>query len=1072
MKHTDSWFGVNCKTFFLMFVFAACFVVDGSAGQRTAGMLVLQGQPVRGQVLDSGGSPMPGVTVVIKNTNQGTITDVNGNYTLSNVPGQATLLFSFVGMKSREMEVAGRNVVNVTLEEETVGLEEIVAVGYGSQRRKDLTGSIARVKGEDMIQASTGSFDQMLQGKVAGVQISQTSGAPGGNVNVLVRGVSSITGGNQPLYVVDGFPVGTGGGGSDMSNFGGGNFTSEGMARNTQNRINPLSSINPSDIESIEILKDASATAIYGSRGANGVIIITTKRGATGKSQINVDVSYGVQEVAHKLDMMNARQYAEFVAEGRDNARIYAGGLASDPNEIRAGGHRVPPAFRDPASITTDTDWQDAIFRIAPVQNYQVSSTSGNEKNRFFISAGYFNQEGIVLTSSYERFNLRTNVDAQLTERLKLGSSISGSYGYGRFPNTEGHYGTGGILSMALAASPTIPAYHEDGSYYFNQEDVDYGLGWLSNPLAVLDGYSDKRKVADILVNNFLEYRLMDGLSFKTSVGIKYGTNVIKLWRSSEVPLYGNRNYEATAAVIKSESINWLNENTLSYKRSIGEKHQIDALVGFTMQKDSYDQLSAGAANFPTEYVTYLSEGIVNTGSHFVSEWSMMSLMSRINYSYDGKYLFTATLRRDGSSRFGVRNKWGNFPSFSVGYNVSEEPFMEPVTWINNLKLRASYGISGNNQIGNYTHIGLLSTLGYVENNTKRLGLVPSSLSNDNLTWEKSKQINIGLDLTLLKERIALTADIYRDRKTDLLLAVNLPAASGFGSSTQNIGDIENKGIEVGLQTTNVKSRKFNWTSSATFSSNKNKVMKLTAVSERMVNSAYQVTQVGYPVSSFYLMHATGVFQTDEEVQNSALQHPRVQPGDLKFEDVVIDNKINADDKKIVGDPWPDFTWGFTNKFSYGNLALSVTLNGSHGADTYFQAGEIVLNSAGVQNQLAIVDRRWKSAQDPGDGFMPRAIRSNHAYAFSSSSHFLFDSSFTRIKNVNLSYKLPGSLVSKLSLVSAAVYIDVNNLHTFTNYPGYDPESSTSGDNVVNAGIDYLTYPLPRTYTFGVQLTF
>lgn len=1072
MKHTDSWFGVNCKMFFLMFVFAACFVVDGSAGQRTAGMLVLQGQPVRGQVLDSGGSPMPGVTVVIKNTNQGTITDVNGNYTLSNVPGQATLLFSFVGMKSREMEVAGRNVVNVTLEEETVGLEEIVAVGYGSQRRKDLTGSIARVKGEDMIQASTGSFDQMLQGKVAGVQISQTSGAPGGNVNVLVRGVSSITGGNQPLYVVDGFPVGTGGGGSDMSNFGGGNFTSEGMARNTQNRINPLSSINPSDIESIEILKDASATAIYGSRGANGVIIITTKRGATGKSQINVDVSYGVQEVAHKLDMMNTRQYAEFVAEGRDNARIYAGGLASDPNEIRTGGHRVPTAFRDPASITTDTDWQDAIFRIAPVQNYQVSSTSGNEKNRFFISAGYFNQEGIVLTSSYERFNLRTNVDAQLTERLKLGSSISGSYGYGRFPNTEGHYGTGGILSMALAASPTIPAYHEDGSYYFNQEDVDYGLGWLSNPLAVLDGYSDKRKVADILVNNFLEYRLMDGLSFKTSVGTKYGTNVIKLWRSSEVPLYGNRNYEATAAVIKSESLNWLNENTLSYKRSIGEKHQIDALVGFTMQKDSYDQLSAGAANFPTEYVTYLSEGIVNTGSHFVSEWSMMSLMSRINYSYDGKYLFTATLRRDGSSRFGVRNKWGNFPSFSVGYNVSEEPFMEPVTWINNLKLRASYGISGNNQIGNYTHIGLLSTLGYVENNTKRLGLVPSSLSNDNLTWEKSKQINIGMDLTLLKERIALTADIYRDRKTDLLLAVNLPAASGFGSSTQNIGDIENKGIEVGLQTTNVKSRKFNWTSSATFSSNKNKVMKLTAVSERMVNSAYQVTQVGYPVSSFYLMHATGVFQTDEEVQNSALQHPRVQPGDLKFEDVVIDNKINADDKKIVGDPWPDFTWGFTNKFSYGNLALSVTLNGSHGADTYFQAGEIVLNSAGVQNQLAIVDRRWKSAQDPGDGFMPRAIRSNHAYAFSSSSHFLFDSSFTRIKNVNLSYKLPGSLVSKLSLVSAAVYIDVNNLHTFTNYPGYDPESSTSGDNVVNAGIDYLTYPLPRTYTFGVQLTF
>ena len=1074
MKNTKFWFGRDSRfrRLFFLLIFSISFMVESQTQLMASEMKSEQNLSIQGQVVDNTGGPLPGVTVVVKGTNLGTITDANGNYLLTNIADGATLLFSFVGMKSQEVAVAGQTVINITLKEETVGLEEIVAVGYGSQRKKDLTGSIARVKGDDMIQPSTGSFDQMLQGKVAGLQISQTSGAPGGNVNVLIRGVSSITGGNQPLYVVDGFPIGTGGGGSDMTNFGGGNFTSEGMASNTQNRINPLSSINPADIESIEILKDASATAIYGSRGANGVIIITTKRGEIGKSQINIDVSYGVQEVAHELDMMNSRQYAEFVAEGRDNARIYAGGLASDPNDVRAGGHRVPPAFRNPTSIATDTDWQDAIFRIAPVQNYQVSSTSGNEKNRYFISAGYFNQQGIVLTSDYERFNLRTNVDAQLTERLKLGTSISGSYGYGRFPNTEGHYGTGGILSMALAASPTIPSHHEDGSYYFNQEDVDYGLGWLSNPLAVLDGYSDNRKVADILANSFVEYRIVDGLTFKTSVGIKYGTNVIKLWRSSEVPLYGNRNYEATAAVIKSESLNWLNENTLNFKRNFGGKHQLDALVGFTAQKDSYDQLSAGAASFPTEYVTYLSEGIVNTGSHFVSEWSMLSLMSRINYSYDSKYLFTATIRRDGSSRFGVNNKWGNFPSFSVGYNVSEEPFMQSLTFVDNLKLRASYGLSGNNQIGNYTHIGLLSTVGYVENNTKQLGLVPSSLSNDDLTWEKSKQVNLGIDLSLFKERIALTADIYRDRKTNLLLAVNLPAASGFGSSTQNIGDIENKGIEISLQTVNLNLNKFNWTSSATFSANKNKVLKLTNASERMVNSAYQVTQVGYPVSSFYLMNAIGIFQTAEEVQNSPVQHPRVQPGDLKFEDVTKDGKINADDKKIVGDPWPDFTWGFTNKFSYGNLALSVTLNGSHGAYTYFQGGEIILNSAGVQNQLALADRRWKSEQNPGDGFMPRAIRSNHAFGFSSTSHFLFDSSFTRIKNANLSYQVPQRLVSRLSLGSASVYVDVSNLYTFTDYPGYDPESSTSGDNVVNAGIDYLTYPLPRTYTFGVQLTF
>ncbi len=1031
-----------------------------------------QGKVITGRITGSDRLSLPGVNVMIKGTTKGVISDSDGKYSIEGVSKEAVLSFSFIGFVTQEIAIGSKSSIDVVLLEDLKKLDEVVIVGYGTQRKKDLTGSISRVTGDKIIQPSILSFDQMLQGKVAGVQISQTSGAPGGNVNIMVRGVSSITGGNQPLYVVDGFPIGSGGGGSDMSSFGSSTFTSSGMAGNVQNRINPLSSINPSDIESIDILKDASATAIYGSRGANGVIIITTKRGSSAKSQLSVDVSYGVQEVAHKLELMNSQQYAEYVAEGRDNAWVYSGGAPGAPNSLRPASQQVRPEFRTPSSITTNTDWQDVIFRIAPIQNYQVSANGGNEKTKYFISGGYYNQEGIVLTSNYKRFNLRSNIDTQISQKIKIGSSISGSYGFGRFPNTEGHYGLGGVLTMALSAAPVIPVYDDKGNNYFNQQDVTDGLGWLANPLSVLAGYSDNRKVADILFNNYVEYKIMDGLTFKSSVGIKYATNVIKLWRSSAVPFNTSLNYPATAGVSKSQSINWLNENTLTYKHIFKEKHTLDALIGYSAQKDSYDMLSAGASNFPTDYVTYISAGIVNSGTHYISEWSMLSLMSRINYSYDGKYLLTATIRKDGSSRFGKNYKWGTFPSFSVGYNITEEPFMKSVNMISNLKLRASYGLSGNNQIGNYSQIGLLSTATYIENNAQKPGLVPSSMSNDDLTWEKSKQTNLGIDLGLFKDRISITADIYKDKKTDLLLAVALPAASGFYSSTQNIGDIENKGIEIGIQTVNLKLKKFEWTSNFTFSSNKNKVLKLATEGGRITNSAYQVTQVGYPVSSFYMLHATGVFMNAQELVGAALFHPNTKPGDLRFEDVNKDGKINANDNTVVGDPWPDYTWGLDNRFTYGNLTLSVSMNGSQGAYTYFQAGETILNSAGVQNQLLLSLDRWRSESNPGAGLMPRAIRNNYANGFGTSSHFLFDSSFTRIKNVNISYQVPQFLLKKLDISNLSVYADISNVYTFTDYPGYDPESSTSGDNIAKSGIDYLTYPLPRTYTFGVKLTF
>ncbi|MGN6804120.1 MAG: SusC/RagA family TonB-linked outer membrane protein [Ginsengibacter sp.] len=1031
-----------------------------------------QKMTITGKVTGDNNAPLAGVSVTVKGTSNGTITNSEGSFTIQANRG-ATLVVSYVGYGSQEVVANKAKLPNIQLVQSSSTLGEVVLIGYGSQRKKDVTGAISTIKMEDAQIPSVPSFDEMLQGKVAGAQISQTSGGPGGgNINVVIRGISSITGGNSPLYVIDGFPISGTGASSDLSSFGGNLYSSEGMANNVQSRINPLASINPSDIASIDILKDASATAIYGSRGANGVVIITTKRGNYGKAKISVDASYGLQSVEHKLHLLNSQEYAQYVAEGRDNAYVFSGGSLSDPNSMRPASQRVRPEFRDPSSIKTNTDWQDVIFRVAPVTNLQLSVNGGNDKTKIYSSLGYMDQQGIILTSDYKRFTMRTNMDSKLSDKLKVGSSITGSYGYGRFPDVEGHYGTGGVLAQALSASPTIPVYDSTGKPYFNQADVTDGLGWLANPLDLLSGYSDNRTSTQVLWNNFAEYTIIDGLTLKSTLGIQYEDQGIKIWRSSKIPNYTNLNYPATAGATRISTIDWLNENTLNYKKSFN-KSNIDALVGFTAQKDRNERLSAGASDFPTENVTYLSAGIVNAGTNILSEWSLLSLLGRLNYSYEGKFLFTATFRRDGSSRFGSNNRWGNFPSFAVGYNLADEPFMKQLSFVNNLKLRASYGFSGNNQIGNYSYVGLLSPTNYVANDSRIPGLIPTSLSNVDLGWEKSRQINLGFDLGMFNNRVSLTFNAYKDHKTNLLLDVQLPAASGFNSATQNIGDIENKGIEIGLNTVNFTGGAFKWTTDFTFSANKNKVLKLATEGGRIANNAFQITEVGQPIASFYMLHAIGVFMSPQEVAGSALQNPKTQPGDLKFEDVNGDGVINSDDRKIVGSPWPDYTWGFSNSFSYKNLSLSVSLVGSHGSDTYFEWGVGVLNGAGVQNQLADISLgRYVSESQPGDGFQPRAIRNNYAMAFSTTSHFLFNSSYVRIKNVNLAYHFPKTFSSKLGLSEFSVYVDGSNLYTFTDYPGFDPESSISGSNVAQSGIDYLTYPLARTFTFGLNVTF
>lgn len=1029
--------------------------------------------PVSGKITTADdGEALVGATVSEKGTTNGTTTDADGNFKI-NVSGNATLVVSFIGYVAQEISVNNRKTINVALKSDQQQLQDVVVVGYGTQRKKDLTGSIVNLTSKDLVPVpSATSVDQMMQGKVAGVQIAQTSGAPGGNVNVVIRGISSITGGNSPLYVVDGYAIGTGGGGSDLSTFASNSYSASGIANSSStNRINPLSTINPADIESIQVLKDASATAIYGSRGANGVVIITTKRGKQGKPTISFEHSTGIQELAKKVKLLSPQQYAEYVAEGRDNAWVFAGGKATDPNNIRSTATQVKPEFRNPAQFANQgTDWQDVIFRQGLVQNYQLSAAGTSKDVGYYVSGGFFDQKGIIIGSNFKKFTLRTNIDAQLTERLKLGASFSGAHSYGDFARAEGHLQFRGLISAALASDPTIPVYNPDGTPY-SEFSSPTGIP-VENPVVIAAEFSDKRNNSNVFTNNYLQYEFAPGLIFKSSVGVNYSNNITRLWKSSKVGLATSRTGAATAGVTEIKSLNWLNENTLNYRHKYGTLHDLDALVGYTIQKNTDEILQAGATDFPTDDVPYLAAGAVTSGTNYKSEWSMMSWLARVNYTLAGKYLFTATVRADGSSRFGAQNRWGTFPSFSVAYRLSDESFMKPASFISDMKIRASYGIAGNNLIPNYASQGLLGILRNVQGGQVVSGVVPNSLANDVLTWEQSVQTNLGLDLSLFQNRLSFVFDAYRTYKKNLLLNVILPAASGFGSSVQNIGEVENKGLELTINSQNVAKGPFQWSTDFNISWNRNKVLALNSESSRIQTSDFQVAQVGQPISSFRLLNILGVFQSQEEVNSSPKQHPRVQPGDFRYQDVNGDGTITAADRTIVGSPWPDFTWGLGNRFSYKNLSLNISLNGSQGNEIYFQGGEVSLNGAGVQNQLASMNDRWRSIENPGAGLYSRAIRNDYAFGFSSvTTKYLFDGSFVRIRNVNLSYAFPQPLASKLKLQALSVYADVTNLYTFTKYPGYDPEGSTTGDNVARSGIDFFAYPNPRTYTLGLRVT-
>lgn len=1033
MKRTATFFGQALRGALLVLV---------SLGH----LLAQSGTTVSGRVSDENGKGVPGVNVKAKATNVGATTNAEGTYRLALPAGTTALVFSFVGYQTQEVAIGNRATLDVSLTPEASSLSEVVVVGYGTQQKKDLTGAISSVNAKDITKLPVSGVDQALQGQVAGLQISQSNGAPGGNTSILIRGIGSISGGNEPLFVIDGYPV-----------------TNSGIG-------NPLNTINPNDIESIDVLKDASATAIYGSRGSNGVIIITTKRGKAGKTRIEIDAYTGFQQVAKKLDLLDTKDFAQFIIDGRNNGYLdnVATGKITDANSVRPNSYQIPSILQGDVSQLPNTDWQDLIFRSAPIRNLQVSASGGTENLRYAISGGYFSQKGIIISSGLERYSFRMNLDGKLSDKLTVGITMLPSFNKLDDVSAIGHSG-GAAVQAAVSLPPYISPYDANGNYTVLYQPTEGDVSY-PHPVQLANELQLSGTQFRLFGNAYAEYAITNALKFRTTAGtdLNYSKN-----RRFDPNTYNPVSVLTNGSATNAEATNWLTENTLSYKKRFGS-HSVDAIAGFTAQKAFTSSVNAQATKFPDNLVENINGGTVSAGGEAITVHTLLSYLARVNYSFKDKYLVTATMRRDGSSRFGSDNRWGTFPSASLGWRVSEEGFMKGIRAISDLKLRASYGLTGNNAIGEYRAIGQLRDANYVIGNGLAPGLGRSSFTNSLLGWESMKQLDLGLDFNLLNNRIAITADYYDKRNTDMLFSIQTPSATGLTSALVNLGEVQNRGFEVAITSRNTVGA-FKWTTNFNITFNKNKVLAMSAETEKIFSTAqgraaYAVTQVGDPIGSFYGRRVTGVFLTNEEATAYGKQ-PFARAGDFKWEDLNNDGKIDDNDRTVIGSPHPDFFFGFNNTFSYKGFSLDILTNGMAGQKIFNATFSV--NNSGVQNQLQdVFDNRFVSATQPGNGQYARSIRGSRNNNNAFSDAYLFDGSFWRIRNVSLGYSLPPALLDRLHVGSVRIYATATNLFTLTKYNGFDPEVSGSGDDLRAAGLDFGTYPQARTLTFGVNLGF
>jgi TonB-linked SusC/RagA family outer membrane protein len=978
------------------------------------------------------------------------------------------LSFSFVGMKTYEIKYTGQASLNAKLEEESIGIEEVVAIGYGTVKKSDLTGSVVSVGADKLKDRSFGNALQAISGQVSGVQITQTQGAPGMAPSIKVRGASSINAGTTPLYVIDGIPLE-----DNTVRSGDGSSSSSNMDFNR----NPMNSINPNDIESIEVLKDASSAAIYGSRGANGVVIITTKQGKAGKTKIEATYEYSIANVNRRIDMMDATEWMAFETAARNNT--WATILKNNPNAVRGNNTKIPVEFSDPAwleRIGNGTDWQDVLLRTAYSHNAQVTASGGTDKTQFMISGGLLDNEGVVDQNEYNRITLRSNVRHKISDRFNIGVNI------GLSRTNDASFGTAGksdATSLSLQNDPIFPLYVETGSLGFKDPKsiwntfVKYGFQ-LWHPYSLTREMSKKKTTNVITANSFAEWNIMKGLTFKSALNANIeDSHYTSYWNEGQN--YGYSGWvNAQGNFITLQSFNWVWENTLNFNKTINNDHSINGLLGYIAQEQRYDYSDMTSGSFPNDMVKTLNAGKVTTGNTSATEWSLISYLARGNYAYKGKYLASATVRADGCSRFGAVNRWGYFPSGSLAWRASEESFMKGLTWLDNLKIRLSYGMTGNNQIPNYGAIGLLGYSSYVSGADVKQGIYTNTFADKALKWEKTGQTNLGADASLLKQRINFSLDVYYSKTRDLLLNVPIPVLTGFQSTLTNIGELQNKGIEFQLKTINLNG-KFKWTTDFNISANRNEVLRLGANNAPIllsINDAISKTEVGQPIGNYYGYVFDGVIMKQSDLDSKLYPvWAGSEPGDPKVRDVNNDGKIDSNDRTILGNYQPDYSWGMTNTFSYQGIELSVMVNGVQGAEIMNQNARFLKSFNGDRNAYQYVTNYWKSEADPGNGLINKPRVTQNTVQSLSSSYWVEDGSFVRIKNIRLGYNLPKSVLNPLNISGLKFYVNLENVYVFSDYSNYDPEGSTYQSGAL-VGFDYGAYPNPFVATAGVSLTF
>ncbi len=1012
------------------------------------------------------GDPLIGVSVAIKGSTLGAVTDVSGKYSIRVPKENAVLVFRYIGYEAKEIVVGASNTINIKLAQENRALNEVVVIGYGEVQRRDVTGSVGSVKVEELQKAPVGTALEALAGRVAGVQVQSESGQPGSGLNIVIRGANSLTQDNSPLYVIDGFPM------EDSNN----------------------SILNPSEVESMEILKDASATAIYGARGANGVILITTKRGKEGAPIINYSAYGGFQSVINRMELMSPYEFVRMEAE-RSPADMATTYFSNDPI---TGAPRDLEYYRN----VTGYDWQDELFRTAGMQDHSLSISGGNKSTKYSFTGNLFDQKGVIINSGFGRKQARVTLDQTFNTKFRVGVDA-------RYTHTK-TYGTSPGDPESRNSSMNYLMYSVWGyrpvSYTANQDladalidpDVNSGNDYRINP--ILSAKNELREVfnARTILNGFAEYAFTKDLKFKVNLGYNSSDARNDVFNNSQTR-YGHPQSlnKVNGSILYTESDTWLNENLLTYNKKFNKVHTLNIVGGITFQENTYKRYGVGAMYLPNENLGLagLSQGTAMPITSINTEWSLMSYLARATYNYNGKYILTASYRADGSSKFTEKNRWGFFPSGSFAWRVINENFMKNQQVLSDAKVRLGYGVTGNNRIAEYSayaklnfdNVGPFDNGYYAFGNSLQQGLFISTIANPDLKWETTAQSNIGIDLGLFKQRLQLTVDLYKKKTTDLLLNALLPSSTGYGSAFKNIGSTSNEGLELSLTGNVIKKQDFSWISTFNISFNRNKVLSLTQNQESLPSMLnwdkdyatipLYIAKIGQPLGQFYGMIWDGVYQNDDFNSLGVLKNniptngnPRenIKPGDIKYKDLNGDGVINDNDRTVIGRGYPLHQGGFSNSFNYKNFDLNIFMQWSYGNDI-INANRLMFEY-GVKprtNQFATFANRWSPDNTDTDMFR---LGGQGPLGNSYSTRVIEDGSYLRLKTVSLGYTINPTLLKKYKIKSLRLYASAQNLFTITDYSGYDPEVSVMYSGLT-PGFDYSSYPRPKTIVFGLNLS-